>query len=168
MEQKDNTINPWVERATGFYKCLAGHSLEPEYNDALPKDPIPAITGTDGIFFGILDFHKMKSDHRDASTATEMKKHGFDPKGGLEQIRFKRPVLAKAIKDTAIACQGSGEPAITFFTEHTPDARTTLIKMAPLDGKLFWVAIDVGKVASTIGELYHEEVQAAFHLHGLA
>lgn len=167
MAQKDE-YNPWVQRATQLYRESHGKVFDPEYHDRAPKEPIPAVTGQDGIFFGLLDIDNLKSHTRDASCNEEMRKHGFDPEQGLEQVRFRRPVLAQAIKDCAIACKATGEPTISFWTEHCPEARTTLLKMAPMEGGIGWVAIDVGRMASTVGELYSEEVFEAMALHGLA
>ena len=160
-------FNPWVQRATKLYRESRGKSFDPEYHDTAPKNPIPAVTGQDGIFFGLLDYDSFKSHSRDASCNEEMRKHGYDPEQGLEQVRFKRPVLAQAIKDCAIACKATSEPTISFFTEHCPEPRTTLVKMAPMEGGIGWVAIDVGRMASTVYELYSEEVFAAMALHGL-
>lgn len=166
MERRDN-FNPWVQRATKLYRESQGRSFDPEYHDRAPKDPIPAVTGQDGIFFGLLDINSLKSHTRDASCNEEMQRHGFDPELGLEQVRFKRPVLAQAIKDCAIACKASGEPTISFWTEHCPEPRTTLLKMSPMEGGIGWVAIDVGRMTSTIYELYSEEVAEAIALHNL-
>ena len=167
MAQQDD-FNPWVQRATNMYRGSHGKSFDPEYHVTKAKEPIPAVTGKDGIFFGLLDLDNLKSHTRDASCNEEMRKHGYDPELGLEQVRFKRPVLAQAIKDCAIACKATGEPTISFWTEHCPEARTTLLKMAPMKGGIGWVAIDVGRMASTVYELYSEEVFEAIALHGLA
>ena len=96
MSRKDD-FNPWVQRATRLYRDSHDKSFHPYYNDAAPKEPIPATTGADGIFFGVLDFDNMKSFTRDASCNAEMKRYGYDPEMGLEQVRFKRPVLAQGV-----------------------------------------------------------------------
>lgn len=166
MSHQDN-FNPWVQRATKLYRDSHGKSFDPEYHDAEPKEPIPAVSGMDGVFFGFLNPETMKSEYRDNTCNEEMAKHGFDPEQGLEQVRFKRPVLAKAIKDCAIACKATNEPTISFFTEHCPEARTTLLKMSPMAYGIGWVAIDVGRMASTVYELYSEQVAEAIALHNL-
>jgi len=166
MAQQDN-FNPWVQRATNLYREMHGVSFDPEYHDGKPTEPTPSITGQDGIFFGLLDVDTLKSHTRDASCNQEMRRHGFDPERGLEQVRFRRPLLAQAIKDCAIACKATGEPTISFWTEHCPEPRTTLLKMAPMEGGIGWVAIDVGRMATTVYELYSEEVFQAIALHNL-
>jgi len=159
-------MNPWIQRATSLYREAQGKSYNPEYQNEL-KDPIPATAGMDGIFFGLLDFDSLANKTKDPSCNDEMRKHGFDPLQGLEQVRFRRPVMYKAIKDCAIACKSTGEPTISFWTEHCPEPRTSLLKMAPMDNGIGWVMIDVGRMASSISELYAEEVYTAMSLHGL-
>lgn len=163
MEQIDKCKdNPWVQRMLDKYKRDGGFvptaKVEPRQ-----VDPTPAITGMDGVFFGVIS-KDGNSLRRDKTTPDRMRKHGYDPTGGIEQIRFRRPMLAKGLKDCLCACAASNEPVITFFVEHLPLPQITLIKMSPLDEDIAWVAIDLQSLASTVYDLFTEEVHEALQI----
>lgn len=163
MEQQVNCYeNPWIQRMLDKYKRDGGFvpttKVEPQQ-----VDPTPAISGMDGIFFGVIA-RDGTSLRRDRSTPAEMRKHGYDPTAGMEQLRFKRPMLAKGLKDCLRACAASNEPVITFFVEQVPLPQVTLIKMSPMGEDIAWVAIDLESLASTVYDLFTEEVHEALQI----
>lgn len=171
MGQRIN--NPWIQRMIEKHNREGGYArtknaVRTANTKEKPLEPRPALTGMDGIFFGTLG-PDLNSGQRDLSTANEMRKYGYDTvNGGIDQLRFRRPMLHKALKDCAIACSTSQEPVLTFFTERYPTTQATIIKMAPVGDQIGWVAIDVGSLSSTVYDLFTQEVHDALGQFDLA
>ena len=158
--------NPWIARMIEKHNREGGYvktaeAVKKKNSKEQQLSPRPALSGTDGIFFGTLG-DNLNTGKRDLSTTNEMRKYGYDTEnGGIEQLRFRRPQLHKALKDCAIACSTSQEPVLTFFTDRSPSLQATIIKMAPVGDAIGWVAIDVGSLSSTVYDLFTQEVHDA-------
>lgn len=119
----------------------------------------PAVGGEDGIYIGVMS-DDMSTITRDEGTNATMKRGGYDPTyNQMDQIRFKRPAMHKAIKDSILAVKATNEPVLSFLTEYTPLPEVYLLKMAPAgEGWIMWSMINVQKLASTTVTQWGPEV----------
>ena len=165
-----NIHNPWISLASQKFATERFEYTLPTQELLSPKTPRSAIDGTDGVFFGTLDLEEanssnIKGDTRDPSTRAEMLRHGYDPEGGLEQVSFKRPLLVKQFKACVKKTAETGDSVFCFFTEHTPEPHSTILKMAKVGTKINWVAIDLAALALTSYNLYQGEVMEMVKAH---
>ena len=110
----------------------------------------PAVGGEDGIYIGVMS-HDMSILNRDVGTDATMERAGYNSTyNQLDQLRFKRPAMYKAINDSILAVKATNEPVLSFLTEYTPMAEVYLLKMAPAgEGWIMWSMINVARLAST-------------------
>lgn len=149
----------WSNKAATLLKKQRGIlnvNLEKQYASS---DTKPAVGGQDGIYIGII----MKDGTpiaRDRGTHAELTRSGYNPNVGmLEQLRFKRPAMFKAVSDGLIAIEATGEPVLSFVTETTPLQEAHLIKMAPVAAdRVMWTIIDVKKLTATTASHWGPEV----------
>ena len=149
----------WSSKAAGLLKKQRGIlnvNLEKRYASS---DTKPAVGGQDGIHIGIISMDG-NPIVRDRGTYVEIARTGYNPDiGMLEQIRFKRPAMFKAISDGLIAIKATGEPVLSFVTETTPLQEAHLIEMAPVSAeRVMWTIIDVTKLAATTASHWGPEV----------
>ncbi len=165
-----SSSNPWLACATQKFATERFYYPLPAEEMLAPKKPKATTDGKDGIFFGTLDLSaavggNIKGETRDPSTRAEMIRHGYDPDGGLEQVTFKRPLFVKQFKACVKKTAETGDSVFCFFTEHTPEPHTTILKMAKVGDKINWVAIDLASLALTSYNLYEGEVMKMLKNH---
>ena len=119
----------------------------------------PAVGGEDGIYIGVMT-DDLSVLHRDEGTNATMERGGYDPNyNQMDQLRFKRPAMYKAIKDSYVAVKATNEPVLSFLTEYTPIPEVYLLKMAPAGkGWIMWTMINVAKLCSTTVQHWGPEV----------
>jgi hypothetical protein len=142
----------WKDKAAKLLKSQRG-VLNVNIGQGPAKSPevMPVVGVTDGVYMGIMtrDFGTV---YRDPGADQAMKKYGLDPDHAcpMEQLRFRRPAMYKAITDSSTAVLATGESVLNFLTEYTPLPEAYLLKMAPLDeDRVMWVSINVMMLAST-------------------
>lgn len=123
------------------------------------SDTTPAVGGADGIYMGIMS-NDMTVLVRDEGTTATMAEAGYDPAyNQMDQLRFKRPAMYKAIKDSILAVQATNEPVLSFLTEYVPLPEVYLLKMAPAGkDRIMWTMINVARLASTTVHHWGPEV----------
>lgn len=156
--ERQNDRAYWKHKAAELLKKQRGVlSVNLEPKDA-GSDTTPAVGGADGIYVGIMTYD-MKLLVKDEGTVATMKMLGYDPSSNLSQIRFKRPAMYKAIKDSVVAVQATNEPVLSFLTDYTPLPEVHLLKMAPAcNDTVIWTVVNVSKLASTTVKHWGPEV----------
>lgn len=147
--ERQNDRAYWKSKAAALLKKQRGIlnvNLNRNYSGSNTN---PAVGGEDGIYMGIMTT-ELGIIARDTGTIAEMQKRGYDPSyNQMDQIRFNRPAMYKAINDSMIAVQATNEPVLSFITENAALPEVYLLKMAPAgEDRIMWTMINVAKLAS--------------------
>jgi len=147
--ERHNDRAYWKSKAAELLKKQRGVLNVNLNRDYSGSDTTPAVGGEDGIYIGVMTTD-MGNVALDEGTVATMIKQGYNPEHNqIDQIRFKRPAMYKAIKDSIIAVQATNEPVLSFLTEYAPLPEVYLLKMAPAGkGRIMWTMINVAKLAS--------------------
>jgi|DEB0MinimDraft_6_1074348.scaffolds.fasta_scaffold01044_9 hypothetical protein len=147
--ERHNDRAYWKSKAADLLKKQRGVLNVNLNRDYSGSDTTPAVGGEDGIYIGVMTTD-MGNVALDEGTVATMIKQGYNPEHNqIDQIRFKRPAMYKAIKDSIIAVQATNEPVLSFLTEYAPLPEVYLLKMAPAGkGRIMWTMINVAKLAS--------------------
>lgn len=148
--ERQNDRAYWKSKAAELLKKQRGVLNVNLNRDYSGSDTTPAVGGEDGIYMGIITTD-MGIIARDEGTVATLIEKGYNPAyNQLDQIRFKRPAMYKAIKDSILAVQATKEPVLSFLTEYTPLHEVFLLKMAPAGkDRIMWTMINVAKLSST-------------------
>ena len=149
MERRNDRAY-WMSKAAELLKKQRGVLNVNLTANYAGSETTPAVGGSDGIYMGFMS-HDMRVLARDGGTTAAMSEAGYDTGfNQMDQIRFKRPAMYKAIKDSTIAVEATGEPVLSFITEYVPMPEVHLLKMAPIGkDRIMWTMINVAKLAST-------------------
>ena len=147
--ERHNDRAYWKSKAAELLKKHRGVLNVNLNRDYSGSDTTPAVGGEDGIYIGVMTTD-MENFALDEGTVATMIKQGYNPEHNqMDQLRFKRPAMYKAIKDSIIAVQATNEPVLSFLTEYVPLPEVYLLKMAPAGkGRIMWTMINVAKLAS--------------------
>lgn len=158
--ERQNDRAYWKSKAAELLKKQGGILSVNLNRDYSGSECTPAVGGEDGIYIGVMSAD-MSTITRDEGTNATMKRGGYDPTyNQMDQIRFKRPAMYKAINDSYVAVKATNEPVLSFLTEYTPMPEVYLLKMAPAgEGWIMWSMINVAKLASTTVTHWGPEVR---------
>lgn len=148
----------WLARA-GKYLATKGSSYGKPEKRKRSSDTMPAVGGDDGVFFGIINYD-LEVIERDAGCNAAMAQGGYDTEQNcLDQMRFARPTMYKALKDCVLAVAATKEPVMQFVVDDAITQDVYLLKMAPIaNDEVMWVCIDILKSSSAVLNNWQDEV----------
>ena len=119
--------------------------------------------GDDGVFFGIMNYD-LQVVERDAGCNAAMKEGGYDiERNAMEQMRFQRPAMYKAVSECVLAVAATKEPVMQFIVDDSVTQDVYLLKMAPIaNDEVMWVCIDILKSSSAVLNNWQDEVAEVF------